>query len=164
MRSAICSSLALVLLVTSAARAQDAETTVPDDPCAELRTSAEGSPEPTRLERDGVPGLWFAMPTARLVLCEVRELRLRRRTADLDTRERGIFELRISSFEERLRLADTARTELESVLEAAARRAREAEAAANDWTRAPALWFAVGLAVAIVLAVAGGVLVAELTP
>lgn len=165
MRSAICTSLAVALLWTGLARAQDAPES-PADGCADLRAPAavEGLPEPSRLERDGVAGMWFPMPIARLMLCEVRELRVRRREIALDARELAIWEGRVSSFEERLRLAVDARNELESVLEAAERRAREATEAANDWTRSPALWFAVGLAVAIVLAVAGGVLVADISP
>jgi len=157
MRSAISTSLALVILATSLpARAQE-------DPCASLRPEA-AVPEPLRLEHGGVPGMWFPMPTARLMLCEVRELRLRRRGAELDARELGLWERRVELGQERLQLAVEARDELESVLEASERRARSAEEALNDWTRSPVLWFAVGVVAAVLVARGGALLLAEIAP
>lgn len=158
MRSAISTSLALVILVTSLpARAQE-------DPCASLRAEVPADLEPTRLEHGGVAGMWFPMPTARLVLCEVRELRLRRASSALDARELSLWEARVELGQERLQLAVDARDELESVLEASERRARSAEEALNDWTRSPVLWFAVGVVAAVLVAGAGALLLAEISP
>lgn len=157
MRSAICTealALVLVFLVAAPARAQEV------DGCADLRVEA---PDPVRLEHGGVAGMWFPMPTARLMLCEVRELRVRRREVALSDAEITLWERRVSGFEERLQLAVQARNELATVLEAAERRAREATEHAEDPWRSPVLWFAVGVLAAVLLAGAGALLLAEIS-
>ena len=126
------------------------------DPCADLRGAAVG--DPTLLTRDGVPGMWFPMPVARLILCEARELRVRRQEVRLLDEAAGVWALRVRLLEEQADLAVQARNELGDVVEAAERRAREAAESADAWYRHPALWFAVGVVVAGLL-VAGAVAV-----
>lgn len=136
-------ALAFVLLAAGAARAEEAPP--PADPCAGLRAESEHDPEPALIDHEGVRGMFFAMPTARLVLCEVRELRLRRQAAALDERELGLWRFRVNILEEQVRLSDQARGIFEDALGAVSSR---------SWKRSPILWFCVGVVVAVGLVVA----------
>ena len=138
-----------VLALTGPASAQDVT-----DPCDELRTATtDPEAEPTRYELEGVRGMWFPMPIARLILCEVRELRLRRRAVVLTTSELRLWEARVTFTERQRDLAVEARDRLEAVVEAATRRAREAESEVGAWYRSPILWVVVGIVVG------GGILI-----
>lgn len=139
--------------LTGAARAQDVD--VPD-PCSELRAATEDlEAEPTRYELEGIAGLWFPSPIARLMLCEVRELRIRRREVALDVRELRLWEQRVAFTERQRDLAVEARDTLEGVVEAAERRAREAESEAEAWYRSPILWVVVGIVVGAGVVIGG---------
>lgn len=138
-----------LLAFTGPASAQDAP-----DACGELRTVTEDlEAEPTSHELEGVPGMWFPMPIARLMLCEVRELRLRRREVTLTTGEISLWEQRVEFTERQRDLAVEARDHLEGVVVAATRRAREAEESRDAWWRSPILWVVVGVIVG------GGILI-----
>lgn len=150
-------AIALLVIAASQCQAQDAA----DDPCAELRASSAGAPEPTLLERAGVAGMWFAMPLARLQLCELRAYRLGRREARLVDDELHLWGERLELAHQQTQAAVEAREALAGVVEAAERRARDAEAERDAWYRAPALWFiAGGVAAGLLVALAVGVLAA----
>jgi len=87
------------------------------------------------------------MPVARLVLCEVRELRIRRRELTLVDQELGLWARQATLLGEQVELAVQARDAFQGVVEAAEQRAQDAEAERNAWYRHPALWFAVGVVV-----------------
>lgn len=144
-----------VLALTGHVRAQAAPTTEPlADPCSELREAAqELDAQPTRYTLEGTAGLWFPSPIAALVLCEVRELRLRRRVVELDVRELRLWEQRVAFTERQRELAVEARDVFEVVVVASDRRAREAESELGAWYRSPILWVVVGIIVG------GGVLI-----
>lgn len=105
------------------------------------------------MNRGDVRGMFFPMPTARLVLCEVRELRLRRRESGILSEEIRQWSARTDLLREQVRLAVEAKNELGQVVDAAERRAREAEADRDSWWRSPVLWFAVGAVVTVALVV-----------
>lgn len=134
----------------SAALAQDGA-----DPCADLRGAAQGAPEPSLLQNAGAQGMWFPMATARLVLCEVRELRLRREEVRILAETQDVWALRVRLLEEQVGLAVEARNELGDVVGAAERRARDAEERASAWYRHPGLWFALGVVGTVAIFAAG---------
>lgn len=119
--------------------------------CAKLEQAAEGQPSPLKIDHDGVTGMFFPMPTARLVLCEVKELRVRRRDAVLVDRGLKLWEARTTNLKEQVALAVEARDHLSSVVAASDRRAREAEARLDHWSRSPTMWFALGAAATVVV-------------
>ncbi len=138
-----------VLALTGPASAQE-----PTDACDELRAvTAELEAEPTRHELEGVAGIWFPGAIARLMLCEVRELRLRRREIVLTVGEIRLWEQRVDFTERQRDLAVEARDRLDGIVVAAVRRAREAEESRDAWWRSPVLWIVVGVVVG------GGILI-----
>lgn len=147
----------VALLWTSPGQAQDAS-----QGCSDLEGLAQGQPEPSRLPGPGqVPGMWFPMPTSRLMLCEVQELRLRRQELSLAEQQLELHRDQAVLLREQVDLAVEAEGRLEGVVTAAERRAKDAELAqekAEDeldaWHRSPFLWFGVGIVTTIVLEVA----------
>ncbi len=113
--------------------------------CGALEEKALGQPKPLKIDHDGVTGMFFTMPTARLVLCEVKQLRLHRRDAVLVDRGLRLWEDRTTNLKESVALAVEARDHLGSVVAASDRRAREAEARLDHWTRSPTLWLTIGV-------------------
>lgn len=173
-RAATVRAVLVVVLIlgalTGAARAQDgpvsdetrSQTRI--DPCSELRAASEViEAEPTRLMVEGTTGMWFPIPIARLMLCEVRELRARRRVSLLDARELSLWELRVDFTERQLELAVEARDRLEAVVDDADRRAREASEELGAWYRSPILWAVIGIVLGGA-AVLGGAYVAAAAP
>ncbi len=159
---ALALAVAFVLwALTGAVKAQDAPTSAsPSDPCSELRAATqELEAQPTRLALEEVAGLWFPSPIARLMLCEVRELRVRRREVRLDAREIRLWEREVGFADRQLELAVAARDTLEEVVDDSDRRAREAEAELGAWYRSPILWVIVGIAIAV-FGIVGGVYLA----
>ena len=139
----------VVLALTGPVSAQE-----PVDPCDELRAATTDlEAEPTSHELESVAGMWFPGAIARLMLCEVRELRLRRREIGLTSRELRLWETQVTFTERQRDLAVEARDRLEEVVEAATRRAREAESEVGAWYRSPILWVVVGIVVG------GGILI-----
>lgn len=155
-RAVLGLGVCLGLLVPAPGRAQDAPG------CAALEAAVQDQPEPTRVTGPGqVAGMWFPMPTARLVLCEVEQLRALRQLRQVDAREIRLWERQVDFLGEQVTLAVQARDALEGVVSAFVRRARDAEAARNEavaeldaWYRSPVLWVSVGVVVAVVLEVA----------
>jgi hypothetical protein len=96
------------------------------------------------------------MPAARLVLCEVRELEIRREELLLLERERGLLRLHAAILEDQEALAEAAKEEAARSVDVLARRAADAEARADAWWRHPLLWFCLG----VVLAGSGAVALA----
>lgn len=101
--------------------------------------------EPVQLAQNGVPGMWFPMPTARLILCEVRELRVRRQELALADQELALWGRQTALYAEQTALAVEARTALLAMVQGAERRATQAER--RGWFRHPVLWFVLGAAV-----------------
>jgi len=142
------------MLLGSAVSAQ-----APADACAELRGDAANQPDPSLMDRNGIHGMWFSMPTSRLMLCEVRTLRLESRDRSLVDQELALWGQRVDNLHEQIGLMTQARTALETAIAAAERRARDAEAERDAWYRSPFLWFALGgVAAAALVALAVGVL------
>lgn len=136
----------------------------PSEPCADLEAAARAAAVPTLLASGGIQGMWFAMPAARLILCQIRDLQLRHRASLLDARERELWQRRVEIQSERAQAAIEARNDLRTVIQAAQDRAKAAEEALSSWTRSPVLWFAVGVIATVLVAGVGAVLLAELHP
>lgn len=140
-----------VFFVSAAVRAQEApgialpRLTITPSACGQLEEAAEGAPDPARMASAGVPGMWFPESVARLMLCEVRELRIRRRELSLVDSELSLWERNAAIYQEQTALAVEALETYRGIVGAAERRAREAEERADRWSRHPALWFAVGV-------------------
>lgn len=116
--------------------------------CDGLIPASESAGDPIRMHRGEIPGMWFAMPTARLILCEVRELRIRRRELHLVDQELQLWEQQAENYRAQSELAVEAMDSFAGVLGAAELRALEAEARSDAWYRHPGLWFVLGAAAA----------------
>lgn len=147
-------TLLVLVTFTSSAAAQDVDLPPPEQleaPCVpELDTNRRA-----QLDHAGATGVWFHADLARCMLGRLELL-------PAYARHVRLLEERIQLADERDTLrtrevalataeADAART----ALEAAVRRAREAEADRDAWYRHPGLWAAVGAVVVIVLGVIG---------
>lgn len=116
--------------------------------CEGLQPASEAAGDAVRMQIGEIPGIWFAMPTARLILCEVRELRIRRRELHLVDQELQLWEQQANNYRAQSELAVDARDSFAGVLDAAELRALEAEARSDAWYRHPGLWFVLGAAAA----------------
>jgi len=121
------------------------------DPCANLRAGVGELMEPELAEIDGTQGTFFPAPLDRLVLCEVRALRVRNDEIRLLDSEVEIWAQQIEFLKTQLELAVQARNRLLEIVEEADRLRREADERANRWWRSPILWMCVGAVVAGVL-------------
>lgn len=163
-----CLATVLILItLCGVARGQDGprttvSTRVDQSACRELERAAEGQPEPARLSNGTTVGMWFPMPTARLVLCEVQELRLRRQEAALYGREVEIRDQMELLLREQVGLAVLAEDRLKAVVSASERRARDAERDRDAWFRAPWFLVTVGIVLTIGLEVAAVAVLAQL--
>ncbi|HKZ40312.1 MAG TPA: hypothetical protein VJ044_05080 [Candidatus Hodarchaeales archaeon] len=137
--------LGLVLGVTALPRpilAQESDGS--DLPCSDLRSDSESQNQESELiEWNGIAGMFFPMATARLILCEVRELRLRQRSENLDQQLIESWRLQVEFTERQLELAIQARDQFESIVEVSERRAQEAEDRLGAWYRSP--WFLISI-------------------
>lgn len=157
-------SLALLALGPSRAVLAEEAGLSADSQCQELETAADGAPEPEQIEHNEIAGMFFPMITARLILCEVRELRLRRREAGVDIRLINAWRLQVEFTERQRDLAVQARDQLADVIEQAERRAREAEGRAGAWYRSPFLWLSVGVVLTVGLYFAASYGIRSLAP
>ena len=131
------------------------------DNCDELApAAAEAEIQPTFTLHQGVEGMWFALPAAKLVLCEVQTLRVLRVDLQAANRSLEIWSHRGDLLQEQVDLAVAAEARMTGVVQTADRRARAAEqgqlAAESEldaWYRSPTLWAAIGAAIVIVLEV-----------
>lgn len=140
--------LLAVLIVFGPSRAVFGEEGAPSEShCLELEREANGAPDPELIEWDEVRGMFFPMVTARLMLCEVRELRLRRREVSVDLSLIETWRHQVEVTTRQRDLAVEARDELEQVIERAERQAHEAEDRAEAWYRSP--WFLISLGVVL---------------
>lgn len=122
-----------------------------ESPCLELEAEAAGSGEPVLIEHEGVRGMFFPMAGARFILCQIRELELRRSEISIMGREASALGLQIELTERQLELANEAREHISEALERSEERAREAEDRVDAWYRSPFLWFTVGAVVTVAL-------------
>lgn len=137
-----------LLLVTSLTGVARADTESDSDPCSESRTTAAGIVPRRLILEDGESGMFYPVPLDRLVLCEVRELRLRRIEVRGIDAEINALERQVEFTERQVVLAVEARDRLEGVVEAAEGRARDLEERLDHWTRSQLLGAAVGVLVA----------------
>jgi len=148
-------AIAAVLLISSPASAQDDEQPAAGvaDPCLELEAEARAAPEPVDMERVGGRGVWFPMAQVRHLLCIQRNRASWIRSVRLADTELDLWRYRVENLREAYGLAVEARTILGDVVEAASRRAREAEDRADSVLRSPLLWFGTGIVatVAVIL-------------
>jgi len=151
--------LTVLLLASSIARAQER----PSLPELHLAACPEASGLHAQ-ELDGARGMWFPRPTAECMLGRLTQLgelvpyvRLLEERLTLDDERNALQARRVALAAEEAHVAEAA-------LEAALRRAREAEEALDAWYRSPLLWFAVGVVVTIVLEVAAVVALSEIRP
>ena len=135
----------------------------PGLPCPELRAAARNVPEPLRLDSGGISGMWFPMPTARLILCETQSLPNIVRDLRLANESIQLYQQRIDLFEERLTLSDTVSARLEGAMDAAEREADRATSRLDHWTRSPYLWLSAGFVLAIGFVSAGATISARLS-
>lgn len=157
-------SLVLVAIGPSRPLLAEEEGISGDSQCQELETAADGAPDPEQIEHDGIAGMFFPMVTSRLILCEVRELRLRRREAGVESRLIHAWRLQVDFTERQRDLAVQARDQLAEVIDVAERRAREAEDRAVAWYRSPFLWLSVGVVLTVGLYFAASYGIRSLAP
>ena len=154
-------ALAALVLLSSVARAQDDER--PEIPELSL-PACPGAAQLRAYELDGARGMWFPRSTSECVLGRLTQLGeivpyvgLLEERLVLDDERNALQTRRVSLADEEAQAAGDA-------LEAALRRAREAEEALDAWWRHPALWFAVGVVAAIALEVAAVVAFQAVVP
>lgn len=143
--------LSLVLLVfgpSGAVLAQESGLSS-DSQCQELEAVADGASEPEQIEHNGTVGMFFPMATARLILCEVGELRLRRQEAAVDIRLIDSWRLQVRLLERQLSVSRQTREAFEGIVERSERRAREAEGRTDAWYRAPAFLISLGVVLTV---------------
>ena len=140
-----------VFFFVAAVRAQEApgpRLTLPTrapSTCQRLEAAVEGvEGEPTRVTHAGIAGMWFPMAIARLQLCEVLELRVRKAELAVVDQELTLWNHQATNFETQAALAVEARDAFAGVVGASERRASDAEARLDAWYRHPALWFTIG--------------------
>jgi hypothetical protein len=112
-----------------------------------------------RIEYEGIVGMFFPMATSRLILCELRELSLRRSLVGLQNQENELWQLQVDFVERQLTLAIDARDELENVLERSEQRANEAESRAELWWRSPVFIASISIVLTIAVILGGGYLI-----
>ena len=158
-------TLVLIIGYAKCARAQDEEPELPS--AAELSTQCAPEVQTSRraeLTHEGVDGFWFQGDVTRCLLRRYSTLLgFARRVELLEDRlalqgDRDVLTAR------QVALAVQEAEAATGALEAAVRRAREAEEARDAWYRAPLLWFAVGGVVVVVLEVVAIWAFSELLP
>lgn len=148
-----------VLLWASSAPAQD----LPPPEAVEAPCAPElEAPRRATLPHAGATGVWFHADLARCLLGRLellpayaRHVRLLEERATLADRRDALRVREIELAEEEAREAVTA-------LEAAVRRAREAEADRDAWYRHPALWAGIGAVLVVALEVVAVYLLSSL--
>ncbi len=142
--------LAVALAAQCSADAQDVELPPPEALEARCAPDVEANRRAT-LEHAGDAGIWFHADVGRCMLGRLellpeyaRHVRLLEERLELSNERDALRQRAVQLAEQE---ADAAR----GALEAAVRRAREAEEAAAAWYRHPALWFAAGAVVVVVL-------------
>lgn len=140
-RSVAWATSALLLLLAAPASAQDCP--------AQVEHPGEA------LVLRGDPGQWFHREVARCLLADVEELRLLRQRVGLMDERLRIRDEQLAAMREAVDLSIQAEQRSSGALEAAVRRAREAEEDRDAWHRSPLLWGAVGLASGFALVALG---------
>lgn len=155
--------LAAALMVASSAHCQDATGREPVElPGIEaMHLPACPSMDDRRMV-DG--GWWFARPTVECFFLRGRQLEAALPLIHMQRERLRLDDERIALRDRALELSHREAEVAEQHLEAALQRAREAEEAADAWFRHPALWFAVGVVVTVVLEVAAVAVLNEVTP
>lgn len=148
---ASASSLALTLLLTLPAAAQD----LPPPESVEAPCAPElEAPRRASVAHLGAQGLWFHADLARCMLGRLELLPAYARHVRLLEERAALAEQRDALRAREVSLAAEEAQAAVLALEAAVRRAREAEADRDAWYRHPALWVVIGVAVTIALEVA----------
>lgn len=111
------------------------------------------APRRAQLAHGGIPGLWFHGDLARCMLGRLELLPAYARHVRLLEERAALAEQRDALRAREVELAEQEAAAAVSALEAAVRRAREAEAERDAWWRHPALWAAVGAVVVVALEV-----------
>lgn len=126
--------------------------------CNELEEEAEGAPEPELIEWNAMSGMFFPLSISRLILCELNELKFRRRMATLDQQLMDRLQEQIVFTERQLELSQQTRAEYEGVVELAESRAVEAESKLSVWYRSPVFLISVGVVLTVLVGVGAGYL------
>lgn len=114
--------------------------------CDEMRSVALDY-DPAYIEIEGEAGMFFPMPLARLVLCDVEE------KAGFDAQIRLMeTELELWQKQEDLRVGQVMAMQsaiefLQSDVDILRTRLRSSESHATHWTRHPVIWFGVGVVI-----------------
>lgn len=136
------------LLIADTATAQDT-------PAAECGDAGEhAAPRRATLTHAGESGVWFRGDVVRCLLGDVEELRLLRDRVGLMDERLTLRDDQLRLSREALALGRAAEERATGALEAAVRRARQAEEDRDAWWRSPVLWFTVGAVLTIGLEVA----------
>ena len=120
-----------------------------DEPCAPQVTQNRR----TSLEVNGDAGFWFHTDVARCMLQRLTLLPQLNERVNLQEQRFSLVDERLSIEQERVTLAVQEAERATGALTAAVRGRREAQEALDAWYRAPALWVAVGVVLAVVLEV-----------
>ena len=116
------------------------------------------------VEHRGQSGFWFRRDVALEMLADLQELPLQRRMVSLMERELSIRGRQVERLREMVSLERTAVDRALEGLQAAARRASEAEASRDAWWRHPAFWVGLGVVFTVVLEVAAVAVLAYVSP
>lgn len=155
------------ILSVTLAEAQDAPAEPELPTAAELSTQCAPSIEANRraaLSHDGDQGFWFHGDVARCLLQRYSLVAPFAQRVELLEARLQLQSERDALQERRVALAVQEAETATGTLEAAVRRAREAEEARDAWYRSPALWFAVGVVATVVLEVVAIWAISEVAP
>lgn len=103
------------------------------------------------IAHEGAPGIWFDLRVAQCMMGRLDALPLYAQRVSLLEQRLTLSDERHQLMERQVELAEQGEQAAVDALEAAVRRAREAEEERDAWYRAPLLWFIVGGVVVIVL-------------
>jgi hypothetical protein len=136
-------ALSAALLFTLPAQAQEE---LPD-----VSAPCPGAADVTTLLRDGQSGFWFPSETGRCSLARLASLPLFVRRVHLLEERLEVSGERHELMQRQVQLAEEGEQAAVGALEAAVRRAREAEEERDAWYRHPLLWAVVGVVVTVAL-------------
>lgn len=155
---ALCVAALLLLVMAMPvcrARAQDLPP-LPDVSSECAPDVAESAPRRAMLAHaNGTPGVWFHLDVARCMLGRLSTLPLYADRVRLLSERLQLDDRRIALLREAVALSKAAEDRATAALETAYRAAREAEEAADAWYRSPVLWFALGAATTVAVALVG---------
>lgn len=144
-------SALIVIMFSSIAQAQVPELPDVNEACApEVSENRRAS-----IAHAGVAGVWFHGDVARCMLGRLTALPLYARRVGLLEDRLQVSDERTALLNEAIQLGDQQQAQFQIALEAAVRRAREAEEERDAWYRHPALWFVVGGVIVAALVAVG---------